>query len=109
MFQICLPKVQREVCCNMKCLGLKDCRVDLTRVKVPMKKCFVVLRRCPSVAKVTLPLRSSLWKGLEVKASPGTTEPILELSYEGVSIQMGLRGRLSEVDQDVDGDSGYGG
>ena len=105
----------------MKCLGLKDCRVDLTSVKVPMKQCFVALRKCPSVAKVTLPLRSSLWHGLEVIADPRIPEPILELSYEGISILMRLQGSLSDpgllpapgldqdVDQEVDRDSGYGG
>ena len=101
----------------MKCLGLKDCRVDLTSVKVPIEKCFVALRRCHSADKVTLPLQSSLWHGLEVIANPRIPEPILELFYEGITIRMRLRMRLSDagllpapvLDQDVDGDSGYGG
>ena len=81
----------------MKRLRLSDCRVDLRRVRVPMRKCFIGLSKCPCVAKLTLPPRCSLWYGLEVIANPRIPEPILELTYEGIAIRISycLTERLS--------------
>ena len=81
----------------MKRLRLHGCRVDLRRVTVPIRKYYIGLRKCPVVAKLTLPPRCSLWHGLEVIANPTIPELILELTYEGIAIRMSycLTERLS--------------